>query len=537
MVRNARLLFGALLLGAFAAAGHGVSQAQDRADMQITVSGTMTVLPNGNGRIAMELGFDPPRGYDRVKAVYPNLYVLFRDFGVSRASFDLSKNSLQVSSDDGERKIRFRADVLGAAACKNGHWYLNIARQERFVTRVNNRLFTTAVARMGNGWLVNAKYEYILPGAAVIHEYSADRQQLSYRLPAPTGQGPAAVDVHVRYKKRLMAAVYKIYGDPEAALGSYWGAKTVFNNTGRSPIRDLRITYRLGEYTEESVPEKYSLVPPGGAVVDVYYPIISARVAQLKTRTPTELRIRYEYVDAAGRRHTDQIAQRLEILGVNQFEYSNLSDEDTTGSWFDSFNNAPLLSAFVTRNDEVVRQFAGMVSEVAGGVSAATDEADARRWLKAAYDMQMANNIVYQTPSGFLTPERSSAQDIKFPRDVFRDKSGTCIDLAITYASLAESVGLKTYLMLVPGHCFAVVQLPNGNLLKVENTGLGGGNRRSSFDKAVADATETFAKAMESGVYYLVDVQKELGEGRVTNPELPSLPPDFLEKAGIRRRR
>ena len=39
----------------------------------------------------------------------------------------------------------------------------------------------------------------------------------------------------------------------------------------------------------------------------------------------------------------------------------------------------------------------------------------------------------------------------------------TCV-LAITYATLAQSVGLDSYLMLIPGHCFAVIKLPGGGL-------------------------------------------------------------------------
>jgi len=43
--------------------------------------------------------------------------------------------------------------------------------------------------------------------------------------------GKAEVDVKVRYKQRLMAAVYKVYGDTEAGEGAYWVAKTIFKNT------------------------------------------------------------------------------------------------------------------------------------------------------------------------------------------------------------------------------------------------------------------------------------------------------------------
>jgi hypothetical protein len=58
------------------------------------------------------MSFTPPRLYDRLKRLYPNLYVLFRDFGVNRANFDINRSGLQVSSDVGDRTITFKGDVL-----------------------------------------------------------------------------------------------------------------------------------------------------------------------------------------------------------------------------------------------------------------------------------------------------------------------------------------------------------------------------------------------------------------------------------------
>jgi hypothetical protein len=186
--------------------------------------------------------------------------------------------------------------------------------------------------------------------------------------------------------------------------------------------------------------------------------------------------------------------------------------------------------------DETVKQFAGYVSEAAGGAAAASSDNDALRWLAAAYELERANNIVYQTPSGFLTPDHSNGQDIKFPRDVFRDKSGTCVDLAIAYAALAEAVGLRANLMVVPGHTFAVIMLPSGKLIPVENTGLAGGVDKSiRFDKAVEYGMEEYQKYRSEGSYYLVNVSDEWTTGRVPNPELQPLSVDFLAQSGIRR--
>jgi hypothetical protein len=132
--------------------------------------------------------------------------------------------------------------------------------------------------------------------------------------------------------------------------------------------------------------------------------------------------------------------------------------------------------------------------------------------------MELLNDIVYSTPSGFLTKDHSSGQDIKYPRDVFRDKSGTCVDLAITYAALAESVGLKANLMVVPGHTFAVIRLPGGEYLPVENTGLGGGNQRMTFQQAADAGKKELQKYAEDGVFYLVNVEDQWNSQTDTEP-------------------
>ena len=55
------------------------------------------------------------------------------------------------------------------------------------------------------------------------------------------------------------------------------------------------------------------------------------------------------------------------------------------------------------------------------------------------------------------------------------------------YAALAEAVGLKANLLVVPGHTFAIIKLPDGEMMPVENTGLGGGNQK--LNEAIQAAT------------------------------------------------
>jgi hypothetical protein len=513
--------------------------AQQPEKSEINLAGSETIDTSGNAQVHWVMTFNPPRGYDRVKRNYPNLYVLFRDFGPERSSFEINRDTLRISSDDGQRSISFNADVWGLAVSRSNRWQLELQPNEQVSAQESNHVITVLHTGQGGVQLTTIN-TYVLPQSARAVQIDNQNHLLTYMLPeiknSPNqGAREPEVAVSVRYKERLMAAVYKVYGDSEAQSGTYWAAKTIFKNAGRIPIYNLKIYYKLGQFTEMSVPDAYSVVPSGGAVVDRYYPIIHSQVVQLRTATPLELYIRYEYKDAAGRPYSSELTRHVQMLGINQFEFSNLNEEDRSDTWSDYFNNAPLLSAFVTKVDEAVKQLAGYISEASGGAAAAGSKEGAVRWLKAAYLMELGNNIVYQTPSGFLTKDHSSGQEIKFPRDVLRDKSGTCIDLAITYAALAESVGLHSILMVVPGHTFPVIQLPNGELLPVESTGLGGGSQRMTFEQAVETGLKEWQKYRDEGIFYLVDVEKEWTEGRVPNPELQALGVDFLEKSGIKR--
>lgn len=513
------------------------SAAQQNEEITINIKGIENVDARGNAHVQWVMSFTPARGYDRVKRIYPNLYVLFRDLGPERSGNEINRSTLKITPDDGQRTITVDADVSGAAVARKNRWQIQADPSEQISNQDGNRVFTVAQTDPRNGVRLTLINTYILPAGAQGAQLGSDHL-LTYSLAVPKALPAAAqpkVDVSIRHKKRLMSAVYKVYGEMEAGDGAYWVAKTTFKNTGKAPIYNLRITYRLGDYTDTSVPDAYSWVAPGGVVVDRYYPLIRNKVAELKTETPVELKVNYDYADSAGKPYSGELSERLSILGVNQFEFSNLDDEDRTDNWKDYFNNAPLLAAFVTKMDDPVRQFAGYASHRSGMTAPASRAEDAVKWLQAAYETELYNDIVYTTPSGsFLAADSSSVQDIKYPRDVFRDKTGTCIDLAITFAALAESVGLHASLMVVPGHTFAVIRLPNGQYLPVENTGLGGGNQRAGFEQVVQLGQKEFNEYLQDGRFYFVDVQKEWDTDRVPTPELPQLATDFLEKSGIR---
>ena len=166
---------------------------------------------------------------------------------------------------------------------------------------------------------------------------------MTYSLPEEPRLGYCELELSLKYKPRLIPAIYKVYGRLDILDGNMWVAKAVFKNSGDSNVRNLKISYKLGEYSDRSIPTTYSLVVPEGYVIDLYYPIIFSRISELSSRTPVDIRVKYEFRDEEGGAYSEMGGERAEILGANQLEFSNIAPEETTGTWAENFSNSPLL--------------------------------------------------------------------------------------------------------------------------------------------------------------------------------------------------
>jgi len=330
---------------------------------------------------------------------------------------------------------------------------------------------------------------------------------------AAAAQGQGRLGLRVYSVDSVMSAVYKVYGNPR--LG-FWVAKAVVENTGDAPLYDVRVSYKIEGYTDWSEPSVYPMVPPGGAVVDLYYPILPSSLAGLQTSSPSRLYVKVVYrLEPGGEERSVKTERPLTILGIHDFVFSGIPPEESTGSFYDQFSNYPLLAAWVTPKDPPVEYFADMANKLSGGAGAALSDEDAVAFLKALWDLSLANDITYQTePAAFWTGK--AAQWVKYPRDVLRDRSGTCLDTALFYASLAMAHGLRAYIVLMPGHAFPLVELPSGTLVPIETTLL---NEKASFADAVEMGVRVAQEAF-SGPFLVVDVEALQAEG-IVPPELP----------------
>ncbi|MDR2680317.1 MAG: DUF3320 domain-containing protein, partial [Tannerella sp.] len=119
-----------------------------------------------------------------------------------------------------------------------------------------------------------------------------------------------------------------------------------------------------------------------------------------------------------------------------------------------------MLSAFVTPNHPaivpVINRAANILEKWTG--SASLDEYQSRnpdrvrKQMAAVYTAIAEQNIVYSTlPAGF----EDCGQRIRTVDTVLSQKLGTCLDMALLYASCLEAIGIHPLIAVVRGHAFA----------------------------------------------------------------------------------
>ena len=504
------------------------------------VEADIELSPTGDAKAQIKIVW-PKEAFEAIQKSIPDPRRFLQDLSSGHADYELGTSS--ATYDVATHAVVLDVVQLGNATNRgDGRWELDCERGYVLAkTSPPDAAQPSVTFTQAGEWDGGTKFtgEYVcrLPAGATGVRWDAPRHVLAWTLKFTGGTGTARVTADLRVRDRLMSTVYKVYG-LGTDFSAQWIAKTVLRNEGTAVARSLKVRYRLQGYGEWGPWQKYPEVVPGQTVVSVNYPVLEASIAKLKSNTPANLLVEWSYDDGTGARKEDDDAKKVILLGVNEFVFSSLVAGENFGTWKEGFNNAPLLAAWVTRNDAVVKQLAAMANKNAGGVGANTDAKSAVAVLKACYELLLKNDFSYQHPPALsdksVSFDAHMVQNVKLPRDTIRDRSGTCIDLAILYAAMINAVGLEPHLALVPGHCFPVVKLPGGDWVAVETTGVSGGIRFGSanFDKVLKIGVQELKKWQEDGRIYLVDVQSLWTRG-VSNPELDDLPPDVLEKWGI----
>ncbi len=511
----------ALSMVAAAAGETGIGQLK-----MLDIGQTATVNAVGDAKIFTRMTFPGPDAYREMRALRPTPESMAR-YIANDNSHSAYRNA-KVTYDDPGCSAAIDADLLGMARIRRDRWEIPLDTEMELIHADDRVVILNRVSPAPPDTIMTMTGTIELPTGAGNVRYDKAKRIVSYTLPRQSAKGERSrLGVEMTVRPNLMSAMYKIYGEPGFNNGSLWAAKTLLRNEGDDDITDVRVRYRIGDYAPWSPDARYDLIPPGGTVVDCYYPLFAAAAMDLPNAAPTDVEIRYTYRDSKGVRHEDGFGERTRILGRNAFEFSALSAGEAD-NWGDKYANAPLLAAFVTRMDPLLREFAGIVAQASGGAASASNDSDALDFCRALHAQIKANGIVLRNPAGFLTDSAASLLDMKYPRDVLREKSATALELAILYAAVCDSTGLDTGLAILPGRSLAVVKFPSGQIVPLDVSA------GESFEAMLAAGQQAMPD-LKPGQAYLVDVRSMQRLG-VIPPELPPLPAGALTSWGITRK-
>jgi hypothetical protein len=472
--------------------------------------------------------------YTQLKSMVSNTSLLLRELGMTGQVAEIK--NLRAEYNDSKNSVRVTGNILGGMKNRGKEWFGEITDADKYQlvdSHFSNAIILMGLNQMDNGMITAGTWRIEFPVGTKNIRFDPKEGGVFCEMPPPkTGKvGPVDVSMQLQVRKELMSCLYKVYGNPK--FTQLWVAKAVIKNKGPVPVNNLRVRFRIPGYSNSwSSWARTPIVYPGQTVVEPYFPILLHTVRELKSSTPAIIEMECSYSGADGKTVEENETKPIQILGLNEVMFSSLTGEEST-NWFESFNYSPLIGAsFVNNSDPIITQFAGMAAKMAGGVGASTSDENALKFMKGVYDLMVANQIKYQSPPGLLQ-KGVVRQHVKFGRDVLQNRAGTCIDLAILYASTCQAGGLAPGLIMIPGHCFPVIRLPGGQVVAVEVTLVSGSDKGPvPFEKAVQTGMKELEESSQKGLIYSVDINKLRALG-VPSPELPGLPPSALNDWGI----
>ncbi|MFZ5496385.1 MAG: hypothetical protein ACOZE5_13760 [Verrucomicrobiota bacterium] len=352
---------------------------------------------------------------------------------------------------------------------------------------------------------------------------------------ARVGERPARLTWSApEVKSALMTAGYKVYGNRNIEEGRHYLSKIVFKNDGERPVTGFAISYKIDDYIEWTEPTVRREIPAGFSFVELYYPRLPAAVSQLRNAVTTTLRTRIRWTEN-GREREENIARDITLRAVNEIAYCDVPQSEAV-LFTDYFSAAAFTMTMVTPNDPVVTLYTSEITRLAGGTTAgiAGGPDEVKRICAIIYDYMGRTGLRYVGDSGVpsnFDNIASMVQTVRLPRDVIVNNQGLCIELSLLWCSILEHLGVRSAMILVPGHAFVVAYSPDQGMplaagLPIECTAITpravGKDAPVPFAEAVQMAAQTVQHWAKDGRIIPLEVQKIQAYG-FTPPELPEI--------------
>ena len=247
--------------------------------------------------------------------------------------------------------------------------------------------------------------------------------------------------------KDVFPAMYKYYTKNPVT-------RVEIKNNTNIPIKKIKVSMFVNKNMDfPSESKEISTLPPGRKTIIELPAEFNNEILKITEDTPMQAQIKVNYV-AEGK--------RLQLTKTESFKLYNRYSM----TW-DDFDK---LAAFVTPKDTPIRTFArGIVqryrTEKITGFPGALAQAI------IIFDALGATGMTYvldpQSPYRQKEDKLELVDQIQYPRDTLRFKTGDCDDCSVLYCALLQNIGLNTAFVDVKDHIFMAfdTQIPESEAL------------------------------------------------------------------------
>ena len=300
--------------------------------------------------------------------------------------------------------------------------------------------------------------------------YSFQLYQQAYAL---SGQGACGAEFHWEINPQALAATHG--SQPQLVTSFYSNLSSLLTVHYRSATpQQITLSVEIPGFSQEQ-PVALAATP-GWKDQSFHPPMLPGMIDALATLPYRDSQVVLRLRNASGKSCED--SKPLRLLSSRAM------------SWLDPerHDNADFLAGWVTPQDPAIRQLLARATQrlqnnptLYPGTSAMVGyegtSQDVINQVNAIYDtLEQDYHLHYSSIS--IQYGQPALQNILLPKDVLQSGLGICVETTITMAAAIESLNMRPFIYIIPGHAFLGVALgPNGNERRFwETTLLGHGN-------------------------------------------------------------
>ncbi len=222
------------------------------------------------------------------------------------------------------------------------------------------------------------------------------------------------------------------------------GRAVIANREGQ-PLENVKVTFSVPQYmVQPKEARAESTLKPGMKAAVEIYGLFTENILDVSENTKVAAMIVVEG-DCGGRRFRNEQPVSLNLYDRNAIRW----DDDRKVSAFVSYKDPPVLR-FSKNTAAAVKDKAYAALDPC--VSAAVALHQALRLYGVRYAADPS------TPYGAASAG-TVVDYVQFPRQTLEYKGGDCDDLSVLYCALAESLGIESAFITVPGHIYVALRL------------------------------------------------------------------------------